>query len=262
MSFTPVEFIGVCKDRQIGLDNRVIRRLYPRLGDDNLLHSIEVVAKAMPKSPHSVAERPLIDGTLEADFLASVLKNIINGRLVSPDKNVVNFPTSGDERLDTCGNADLGFTKVFTNIFRQMGEDEMHFEQAGCEIFEKGGVPLFIRKGIGHHASAMCLQDVAVEDVPYPAGSIFRIDTEQDLRRKYPYVFRDNLSIISTDTIRKLAFMRLSLFAIAPEDRLVMFKDDYYYDSAYSAMEKVIARSEMSELNEVSRILIDYAKVN
>lgn len=259
MSVTPGEFIEECADQQIGLSPKLITRMQHYLRDKDLIRTIEETNKVIFTPPYQVAERPLEKAYWGTEFLPNVLGRMINGRLVQLDEGIVKFPVSGDKTIQTCSDAELAFTRAFTNIFRQRGEREMLFDQAGCEIFEKDGTPLFMRKGI-LLPSALSLQEIAIDGISYPAGSIFRIDTHKDVKRVYPFVDRDTLKIVPTTKIAKIAFMRLSMFALPPEERQSAFGGADYFDHKYSNMENVIAHSDMSELVEVSEVLIEYAK--
>lgn len=215
MPLTSSEFLGVCDDQNV----RFVPDLAPRLAHyrqpgvplHGLLH---VIGDRLRQHPYQVADRPLAgEEGWEDDLYAATLRRVITGRHEPLEAGVVDFSLGWGRTIGACRQVDKRFSRVFGNILGQAGQAaSARFRRAGCEVIEHEGRALLVRKGIGE-PSAISLETLAINGIPYPAGSIMRVDTGDALE---PQVDHNKFEVLPSDQIRSMAFRHLSAFAFEP----------------------------------------------
>lgn len=146
--------------------------------------------------------------------LIKIFRSMLNSTVEpADDLEVPTFSYPGRGRsISVCSSAESKL--AITYLALEDGDDEVTHAQ----VITKNGSPLFIRKGLGH-SSAMNIQDVVVNGVPAPAGSLFRVDTVHD----QPGDEKDNdnsvrtpdgLTVCDAEDITYVGFRRLSMYAL------------------------------------------------
>jgi hypothetical protein len=217
MAVTSREFLDVCDQQNVDfipdLAPRLVHYRNPGLQLRGLLH---VIGDRLRQHPYQVAGRPLVGEEWGDDLYATTLQRMVTGQHEPLEEGVVDFRLGAGSTIGACRQVDARFARVFGNILRQTGQEApKRFRGAGCEIIYHEDRPLLVRKGIGE-PSAINLEPLAINGIPYPAGSIMRVDTGQALE---PQVERSKLKVLQSDQIRSIAFIHLSAFAFEPETR-------------------------------------------
>lgn len=189
--------------------------------DEELLAEvINYVGESLRKHPVAQANKPIDAKVWQGDTLALALTDIVNAT-VEPvdDPKVASFKCGGAKTIGACYYGEINFAETIDGI-RQLNQCSGHeYTGAGCDIFTRNGTPLFLRKNKGE-PSGLSLEPFAINGIPFPQGSIVRIDTEDEWRHgQYPTPAAETIRKIDVRDIAKIAFVRLSIWSFPPEDR-------------------------------------------
>lgn len=170
-----------------------------------------------------LASAALSDDLLDANdgIAQGALKGIVNSSIdrVGIDEIPAgrSFICDGANRVPNCSDAE----RLFSGLLSQMAWHSSPIKIPNrAPIMSRWGIvtddtnsPIGITKFNGER-STLSLEEISVNGVVYPPGSLFRMDTLRHKRRG-----EIGHSIIPSNRISHAAFMRLSGFAIGPEDR-------------------------------------------
>lgn len=221
-------FKNVCSDQNIDLHPQLTppkEQDFFTCAPNSVFSAIAQAANLLRSQPDSIlATQPI--GELpnlrpEVDFL----RHLINSSTDRTDAGIPAHPSFcslGARAIDVCGDAENGFAAAMTHMrdFRP----PLHDRDTPYQVFEKNGEPIALRKGIRLGVtSSLLLAPVIIDRITYPAGSIVRLDTIFDAKKlrvpdptalKYEQPVIDRPQRISTDLIARMAFMRLSAYAL------------------------------------------------
>jgi hypothetical protein len=160
-----------------------------------------------------IAERPIkIDRrVLRNGSAALALAKMVNGSL-KPDYDYgeVAFDCTTDRRIDACQSAEYRFARTVLEI--EEGSNP------NCHIVGNGK-PVLLRKASPYGTpSTLTLTDITINGVPYPRGSIVRLDLLSDV----PYIkgAQKGIESIGLDDVKNVGFVRLSAFAMFGIERI------------------------------------------
>ena len=183
-----------------------------------------------------------------ADLSTFTLTAIINatlpgGHISIPGRDFISSPGGV---LDCCQESEQRFAATFREL-------ENFPKRAPCDIIlDDDEQPLLIRKG--GIPTALSLGRLVINHIPYPAGSLFRVDTPHDasydemgnMRHHNPIVGTHGLRVLGKEEVLRIGFLRISAYAYEPEIR--ERAKPRFYDSADP--KRRIAISEISKLAE------------
>jgi len=225
MAVAIAEFREVCLDQGVAFVPDAAERLEqkPLAGIRDM---VPLIAGLLRTEVHPLANKPIEGNMWEDDTAAAALQAIVNASIVPVEDGPLSF-RSHDAQGDiySCDSADANFTKIMCNLLATDQEGSRgsadRFEGFGFEVFTLDHVPVFLRKSIGEK-SALSLARTAINGIPYPAGSIMRIDTDADIARGKFDVNRDAAIEIDIADIEQIRFIRLGTYAFRPYERLAV----------------------------------------
>lgn len=224
------EFMTVCEQQDVQLDEDCLEPVISRQPTTGKGHEptpmFGVIAEAgrllRKESDRSLASQPIRNlKPFNGDVAATTLANIINASIepVSPAEDIFSFDCRDRLNINACPYAELGFAATYKDM-RRMTQIDIF---GGCEIIlDKTDQPVFVRKAEGV-ASGLSLKPFVVNGIPYPAGSIARVELDTDYtdedNHKVPVVCGGEIDVVSHEAITGVAFRRLSAFALPPGQR-------------------------------------------
>lgn len=127
---------------------------------------------------------------------------------------------------DVCSFAEQGFARTLE--FLQNPDQDTSFE--GARIFaDNDGKPVVLQKNCGVKTGIL-LQDVAIDDLPYPAGSIVGLHVPR--RQEVPDIKERTVTVADISHIAAMGFMRLSVFALEQREREPFLEEWTYMEHA------------------------------
>jgi hypothetical protein len=191
--------------------------------DETLSPAVSHVGRYFRQSVEPIASKPLIGNPWQYDTAATTLQRIVNASIVpvEADPSTPSFVCEGAKTISACGYAEVAFSKVIAQKITEADKRPPGIEDrwSGGDIFTEGDVPIFIRKSDGE-PSALSLRDIVVNGIPYPKGSILRVDTYREYQEgSPPQPAPHRLCQVEARKIAKVAFIRLSAWAFSPQER-------------------------------------------
>jgi hypothetical protein len=156
---------------------------------------------------------PLATGVVEVDPVASLpvrtFLDIANASVQPPviPGNVLAFECMHAKSIYACSGAE----RFMLDTLKIMQDREFSSGSQNPDVIvDDANKPVFIRKAIGE-LSALSLAPVSINGIPYPAGSIMRLETKgrQDNVGKI-----GSVGVRSVDQVTSISFRRLSAFAL------------------------------------------------
>jgi hypothetical protein len=162
----------------------------------------------------------LANRALTADQLtepsAQLLKGIINSSLDRYANGHGFMQRTSDRVEDVCHLSELHFVSTLRDLGRPSGDFR------GARLIGEPDNPLLLQKFKGIN-TALSLQELIIDGVTFPAGSIMGVDLKRDFdahKGKYaPIPPKNSFTIVPPAEIDHMTFLRPSLFALAPEVR-------------------------------------------
>jgi hypothetical protein len=260
MPLTTSAFRNRCANQNISLAPVLTAILDDYYGlDESLFDTIEGVSRHIRKEATPLANR-LLEGNIWGNDTAAVaLRRIINGTIQPAyvDAQELNFNCKEPKTISACSYAETAFSETIHEIeFDLMSEHrEVGQEDRGCDVFVHNGEPIFLRKSQGE-PSSLSLADITVNGVPYPRGSIFRVETKDEIRRDSgPQSSINGVREISIDDISSIGFRRLSIWALSPVER----SDRVQY--IYGGRRDIVTRRTIEELQASIQTALSGAEV-
>lgn len=225
-------FYEACREQEVRLDERLVvaglRGANNGEEDKNyvpngMLAAIETAGLLLGSKSRPLANQTIVpDDEVSYDLATSSLIDIINAsvRFSTVEPARYSYKSAAINRIATCHRAEIGFLRNFVEMKKVDVDGRVPF---GAQIFEANGSPVFVRKHIGLY-SALSLEPVSINGIPYPAGSIFAMefrdeDTPGMEDLSTPNVLPAKLEIFSARAIDGISFLRLSAFALSQAER-------------------------------------------
>lgn len=127
--------------------------------------------------------------------------------------------------IDNCFNAEPMFGRILALIDEDPLSNTYNNVASAYQIICDGMQPVFLRKGCGK-PSALSLVPIALNGIPYPPGSLWRVDLRWDKSVRSGNSFAYNLNytgykneLIPFTSVTHASFMRLSAFALPCQER-------------------------------------------
>ena len=147
--------------------------------------------------------------------------------------------------LESCSAAEPRMLMAIRHPHYQVGSTFFGINQAVRIVSDETGQPLLIQKNAdarpnrGIHLG-MSLQDLQIGKVVWPAGTLMQVRSPHRIENSKP------VSVISPDQVRALGPLRLSAFALPPEEREPFIEMSHY--DAFLA--DVIGNVSMDEIRD------------
>jgi hypothetical protein len=215
--------------------------------------------KILRRNPQAaLANKPLQippDDLQPQDVALRTLVTLVNGSLDRMARNVPSHRLASCRQIPAthaCSEAETFFASVIwqmANPTSVLSEDEQ-MEPFGYQIItDDYGQALGIRKGVSW-PTLLTLEEIAINGVPYPPGSIMRADMpyERYARARLYRPMRDfeEQERIDFHDIARLGFMRLSAFVLAGEQRQTVFAEAMHVPE--SSVQLYSLRPEIEEI--------------
>lgn len=237
MTASMTEFSSVCVDQGVRYMSPTLEKYTGlRTSTDPVWLAMQSVGRQLRKYPGEILVDRVITGDMwTEDTAAKALQAIMNGSVepVETTPEITNFTCSGAKSIGIYGAAESTLLSTVDKLAEQsqLPRGQRLFRPYGCEVFTRGNVPLFLRKS-GEHPSALSLGDTAINGIPYPRGSIFRLDTQDEVEGRVVGPDKNGLRVADIKEIAKIAFVRMSIFALRPDERnqyhnVYVFRHDY-----------------------------------
>lgn len=205
---------------------------HTRFGQEKVWHpsvvdGIDLAGAQLRKYPDDPLIEPSlpIDTTrLPKDYLSQALGRMINASVLvpafkRPTTDTPSFVSEGT-RWDTCAEAEPGFlwSSMAIRNFNIFGPGKATKQDmpGNVKIFTDGtGTPLFMQKAYGN-PSSLLLSEVAIDGVPYPAGSIVALSFSSNPKAS---VALGSLWFMPSNKISGVDFLRLSSLTVPSNQR-------------------------------------------
>lgn len=147
--------------------------------------------------------------------------------------------------LESCSVAEPRMLMAIRHLHYQVGSTFFGLDQAVRIVNDEAGQPLLIQKNASAKPGrgvnlGMSLQDLQIGKVVWPAGTLLQVRSPHRIENDEP------VSVISADQVRALGPLRLSAFALPPEER-----QPFIEMSSYDAfLADVIGNISMDEIRD------------
>jgi len=217
------------------------------------------LASAELDIPEPLAQKP-------KNFAANVLSAMIAASInpVPATDHSRTFICRKTRNIDCCSNAEGGFSETFTQMYTPQVPLEDHYKPIGYQIITGShDEPIAVRKARGE-PSALTLVKTTINGIPYPAGSIMRMDLLDDRSRDDPSIFDTDLPFddqrrVGAERVSHAAFIRLSAFSERPKRRKQLFDLEDLSDY-YKAGKQVLAQATMRDLTHLAATALQYTE--
>jgi len=227
-----IQFRDACHEQDVELDHYVAIDGLDGANDGDgknytpsgILAAVQEAGRTLGNEKRPLANKIIVPEEDFSDDLATAsLINIINASIEprAVDSARYSYNSHSINRIDTCRQAEIGFLRTFIGM---KNVNEQGYVTMGAQIFQAGGVPVFVRKYAGSHYSALSLESVGINGIPYPAGSIFSMkfraqESPDEEKADTPDVGPVKLEFFSARSIYAIRFLRLSAFALSQAER-------------------------------------------
>lgn len=278
------EFKSLCLDKAVELESEFILPLLEGTkvkGIDYtyeptaLITAVSQAARMLRRSPGKpLANLQIADlSPFAHDAPATYLANIINSSLQPTTTAGASYTSSSRKHtIAACYKAE-GFFGWTIEDLKAFGS-EAYPPRYGCDIVnDASGRPVFLRKSAGEAPSSLSLRPFSVNGVVYPAGSIAKVEIDQDHQQRDlqdyydepvdPYVPAKSLRTIPGSDITWVGFKRLSAFALPPEERSI-FRQSLEFDRDYGGYDTVggLLIEDIAEIATKACVMLDETSVN
>jgi hypothetical protein len=224
------EFAALCKEQNVGLYDG-LERDQPALSftwePTQVLRAIAQAGVILRVKPGArLVRKPVVFNDTKPDFSLKVLGDIVNATY-SPAAPSIRRPAFSSPKtaghLCVCEEAEGKFLDTVRDLTDKTSDQSDDF---GCEIMTVVGRPTFLRKS-GIVASSLSLRPVIIGGIPYPAGSLLRINLPDEVNEEgtptYPNVPYRAYKVTPVVSFACIGFLRLSAFALPPAERQEVF---------------------------------------
>lgn len=170
------------------------------------------------------------------------------------------FRCANRKSLPGCSDAEGYFGQVVTAMAdtSRLSDREGNVAQHGWSLVLDGREPIAIKKVAEAYGkpSALSLVELTVDGVPYPAGSLLRVDTREDLRHEQLF--------IPGDTVVSAGFLRLSAFALPPDERPEVFSEtilNTLHNIRDAAAAKVVRDVPIEAVRMLAKTMVERAEL-
>lgn len=191
----------------------------------------------------------------------SLLQDMLNQSLDPASQS--DFNTRACKEYDTsCITSEHLFGKAIAALEVHMPESATYNNEYGVRVIAKDNKPLFIHKMEGSK-TALSLQQLTVDGILYPAGSIIGIHVRGDLQTKTgrytPQVEPNALQVIDAQEVVGADFLRPSLFMMPPAARepYLDTEDFFMYAATHPVGMYRVQNYDMGEIVSVARQAIE-----
>lgn len=256
------EFASRCGDSGFPLDSRLVNHKYLDLnaiGEDlpnSWYAAVAAAGQILGDQPDiALTRNALLDDILGAEpgFAQHTLLRIISDSLfrVNNSDSGTTFGSGSKLQMGSCLNAEVWFGETF-DAMEQPGFNRYssHGKPIGWTILTSGCEPIAVTKSLAI-GSTLSLAEFVLNGVRYPAGSLFAL--------KYNGIETpDRFDKFTTSSLNvaKLAFMRLTAFALPPSRRYLEFPQLGNKHDVPSLREKTLA-----DIRNLSRLAIAHSQI-
>ena len=238
-----LDFYGACLEQEVKLHDDVARAGFFHANDgyrsnyapNGVLAAIKEAGALLEDGPEPLADSLIVPSEdFNDDRPSQALAEIINASILMPipEPGSLTFRSGMMGPIDNCSDAEVGFMRTAEALSRMSSDGQV---LTGSQLFLHGGSPAFIRKA-GKFPTAIGLKPTYINNIPYPAGSLYSIDFITGDAASYdeeetPDVPASAVEIYSVRQIDGIGFLRLSAFALCQaERRAAGFKPPYSAD--------------------------------
>jgi len=212
----------------------------------NILEAIAVASELVQ------SKRELANGTIRKtprivrDTPANTLVDILNDSVERWDRadqiTIDDRATAND--YDSCPHAEIYFLEALEELEQTEPGERPNLTQ---QIIHQDGKALIFRKKTDI-SSGLALEPIKINGISYPPGSILAVKSQI----RYSPTKERRFRVIPFSEVEKLTFVRLSAFALRPDERRKSFTFDteYFNDDPYGW--ELFART---TINDVGRIV-------
>lgn len=244
MSVQVREFYELCEIQQVMLSTELRQGIEVMGGpESDLLKAIFAAGRLLREQPHlRLADYPIAPSPWAEDTTVETLIAIVNASITPQFFTMTqhNFISPLGKVEDICDYADTGFANTLGWLGWAAYSDNIPM---GCQLYMADDEPLLLRKSDGV-PSALSLESLIINGIPYPAGSILRLDAVGDHRDQPAHLqWPSKVELRPLDDITNLSFQRLSAFALTTGERAKLFastyEDDFLLPEGKEALEMI-----------------------
>lgn len=146
-------------------------------------------------------------------WLGRAFLELLNGTVERNPNSDYRFRAGQRTRATSCRNAEVYFAEALGHESGAISRDKNEH----VAYVDDSQNPILFTKGVGDVPSSISFREITVNDVAFPAGTIFRIRKKP----KCDYTeIMPGLKIMNINNISSIQPLRLSLFAIPHHERL------------------------------------------
>lgn len=261
----------MCRDNRVALDDRILRTGRRQIPHEHMSEWPNQMYAAVARAGAILREHPQaelanqpITRSMQRGFphdLASrALTTIINASLdpVPAASWDTSFTSFGVAPVDNCSLAERFFAATVWQL-QQPGIpliDER--PPIGSQLLTGDNDTIIaIRKGLGSR-SCLTLVPVTINSVPYPAGSIMRVNLLSEYNGKRYISHRGTrVTDIPVERISHINFLRLSAFALPPSLRPTEFPRMYRRTAKHKDQkEEILAKWSLKRIRQLATTVL------
>lgn len=209
---------------------------------------------------------PLASGPIPLDCLASnpateqrVLRNIINGS-ITPETSPTQpaFQNIYEGGVDVCRSAEGRFGTIFNEMRKPDNPAPRGPSGNSLEwtFVVDGSSPVLLEKTRGAgRSSTLALEDITINGIPYPAGSLLAI-----YKLPHARLSAGAHTVVPMEEVENVSFMRLSAYTLPPGRREIF--DNNYKGETTWPMEQLREVAHTALADVLSKPSLDFLTVN
>lgn len=189
-----------------------------------ILAAIAEAGRVLRKEPG----RPLADQLITPsrkwrhDASQMILCRMINTSIAPDVHTTPALFSAGTKGMDTC-NITERLLQVTVDLLRQPRDSQAVPIRPGCQVIHEGERATFLREALGERV-CLALTEFSINGVWFPPGSLARVDVYGDTTipvdgRQKIAMPEEGVHVVPLDQVERAAFIRLSAFALPPEQR-------------------------------------------
>jgi hypothetical protein len=272
------KFEALCTEQQVELHSAIVHAGRAKssgtlfvLEPNSVYAALNVAGKLLRKDPdlrlanttvaipEELAQKP-------QSFAAGVLSKIIAASIEpvpAPDFDRT-FICRNAKSIDSCSNAEGSFSLTFTQMQTPRVALEGYYRPIGYQIITgQNDQPIAVRKARGE-LSTLTLVDTTINGIPYPAGSIMRMNLLDDRYAANPDVYNSEIphylqQRVGVERVSHAAFIRLSAFSEQPSVRKQLF-DLTDLSDHYESGKKVLRHATIGNLTVLAASALEHTE--
>lgn len=207
----------------------------PALNESKLWLPTNILEAISTASRLAQSQGELASGTIRKtnriarDTPANTLVEILNGSVKRWDQEhtITIDQTASTNILDSCPHAEIYFLEAIEELDKTEVGSMPNLTQ---QIIHQNGKALIFRKKIDI-PTGLALEPMVINGVIYPPGSILAVKSQ----KSGPAREKTGFKTLPLSEIERLTFLRLSAFALRPDERSKSFRYDpeYFDDDPY-----------------------------